>query len=58
MYADRDIYDLLELLRGKLPHQANTKYVSARIQMASLLETILTLSLGIGGILGYIAADR
>ena len=26
MYADRDIYDLLELLRGKLPHQANTKY--------------------------------
>ena len=53
MYADRDIYDAAELLCGKLPPQANIKQVAARIQMASLMETILTLSLGIGGILGY-----
>jgi hypothetical protein len=58
MYADRDIYDLFELLCGKLPPQANIKQVAARIQMESLLETISTLSLGIGGILGYIAAGR
>ena len=47
-----------ELVRGKLSDQANTKYVAARIQMTSLLKTILTLSLDVGGILGYSAKGR